>query len=314
MSKQYQVLKVKKIKSKSDLTLALQHNTRERVPYNAIPEKASKNIIRGSLESTLNLFDSKLPKKIRKNAVLAVEFIVSLSEEKANNMEGLDIGNYFGTAQNWIIKRLGGIENFIHMAVHRDERTDHMHIIMIPLVDKKLSYNSYLGGSKYALSKLQTDFNNEIGVHFGLDRGCEQSGVKNRSFHAYHEKLTRPTPELPQIKLPKITLATLTDQKAYAEKVQTIYQNAYSPIIESLALKRRDNEWKQETIEQVKKTSSERIKQIDELKKRMIEMQATFNKMILENGEDLIAYRNKLIQRKEQQKKRDQKYDNGIGY
>lgn len=55
----------------------------------------------------------------------------------------------------WLEKHFGGADNVVSAILHLDERTPHIHAIVISLDEKgKLNYTKYLSGLKYHLSEL----------------------------------------------------------------------------------------------------------------------------------------------------------------
>jgi len=153
----------------------MQHNTRERVPDNADPERTKYNHSEWSTQAAMARYTELLPAKVRKNAVHAVEFIVAVPPEVAAAVKSQEdwkpIYNYLQESRNWLTARLGGTANRLNWSVHLDESSPHLHLVMMPLRDGRLSYNTYLGGSRDALVKLQTDFANDVGKKYGLERG-----------------------------------------------------------------------------------------------------------------------------------------------
>ena len=92
-----------------------------------------------------------------------------------------------------------GAENIIQFVVHLDETNPHIHVAMVPLTrEGKLSYTELFGGSReqaaaqdisfqqaksnYA-KQLHTDFFDEVGKKWGLDRGdsIEETGAVHLS-------------------------------------------------------------------------------------------------------------------------------------
>lgn len=175
----YCILRFEKIHSTRDLAGRVAHNTRERMPKNADPSKTDENqTFFGSSKTVLESFQAKLPPKVRKNAVLAVEAVVTLSAEAAERL-GDKVDDYFRSAGKWLNSRLGGVGNTISVAIHWDEKVPHLHLLSIPLVDGKLSAKTLLGGSRDRMRQLQTDFAKDVGQQFGLDRGVEHSGYRH---------------------------------------------------------------------------------------------------------------------------------------
>lgn len=169
----YCILRVAKIKSRVSLTRALQHNTRERVPDNANPARANKNQIFGSSQEALARYTALLPEKVRKNAVHAVEFMVTFSPEAWSDKADAPKrrSEFLEKSLKWIQKALGGPQNVLNISIHGDERTPHLHAIMMPMRDGKLNARSFLGGSSAVMRQLQDRFYEEVGKSCGLERG-----------------------------------------------------------------------------------------------------------------------------------------------
>lgn len=180
----YCILRVAKIKSRVSLARATQHNTRERVPDNANPERTKGNVSLRDTQAAMARYTDLLPPKVRKNAVHAVELLVAVPPEvmKAvqNQTDYNRVIQYLVDSRDWLADRLGGPANMLNWSLHVDEASPHMHIVMMPLRDGKLSYNSYLGGSRDALVRLQTDFASEVGKKYGLERGRPRAATGRR--------------------------------------------------------------------------------------------------------------------------------------
>lgn len=180
MDKKYAVFRVQKIKSRAEMRGKLKHNVRESVPVNARVEDTSKNIVLygpTTSKQALKIWSDKLAGtgKVRKNAVQAIEFVITGSKEKLESMVETERNNYFRDSVNYLGKLLGE-DNIISAAIHKDEISDHLHVLAIPITKEgKLAYNQLLGGHRDRLSKLQTDFYEKVAVKHGLDRGKSRS-------------------------------------------------------------------------------------------------------------------------------------------
>jgi len=180
------IMRMAKIKSKRDVVMTLQHNTRERIPVNADPEKTKKNLIYGgtTLES-MSRFEGLMPEKIRSNAVMAVELVFTASPDFNGNW-----GGYLQSALSWGLETFGidpekkDIRPAINYAVHHDESTPHLHLLVVPLKDGKLNAKSFIGGSRDRMAELQNDFYEKVGKKFELERG--QSRQETRARHSHH--------------------------------------------------------------------------------------------------------------------------------
>jgi hypothetical protein len=153
------------------------------MPKNADEVRSKQNWMRGgSADEMMETYQNNLPEKVRKNAVHAVELIMTTSPEFTGNQE-----KYLQTCEQWACG-LFGEENIIHVAQHKDELTPHVHILAMPLKDGKLNAKHFIGGSRDRMTELQDDFFQKVGVQFGLERG--QSRAKTRARHTPHTLAT----------------------------------------------------------------------------------------------------------------------------
>jgi hypothetical protein len=309
----YAVLRLQKIKDKGSLVRAFQHDTRDRTPPHAVQERSHLNTADCSTDEATARYQALLPSWYRKNAVHAVEFVVSASKETELSV----LEPYFKDSQEWLLQRLGGPENHLQSAIHYDEDFPHLHLILMPLRDGELNYNSYLGGNKFQLRALQTDFAKEVANHYGLERGIQRSGIEHRNYKAYHAQLASPPPSLPPLK-PEI----LQDPKlkalppaAYCQELARLHQQAYEPIIAGLVIQANRVPILEQDKQTVMKVSSARAEEIDGLRK----MLSAIQECIIENGPRLEAYRKKLLEAKAEREKqtarekRNRDRDNGLG-
>jgi hypothetical protein len=126
----------------------------------------------------MNRYHEKLPEKVRKNAVLAVELVMTASPEFSGDWD-----QYLKNCDQWA-GELFGKENLLHIAHHKDEKTPHTHIIFMPMKDGKLNAKHFIGGSRDRMAELQDDFFQKVGRPAGLERG--QSRAETRARHTPH--------------------------------------------------------------------------------------------------------------------------------
>lgn len=176
----YVVLRVAKLKSRASLVRTAQHHTRERSPENADPERTKYNWGDRSTATVIQRYEAKLPAKVRKNAVHAVEFVVSASPEALAAMGKEQRRAYFEEAMAWCADRMGGPANLLCWSLHQDELTPHLHLVMMPLKDGKLNARAYIGGHRDTLREMQTSFAEEVGKPFGLERGRPKTLTNNQ--------------------------------------------------------------------------------------------------------------------------------------
>ena len=103
----FQILRTKKLKSQLSVRRSLTHSHRESETLNADRNKRHDNgILVGSEDANSALQDFKqlLPEKIRKGAVLCIEYLVTASPESMNAMTRDKQDEYFSDATKWLQK------------------------------------------------------------------------------------------------------------------------------------------------------------------------------------------------------------------
>lgn len=179
----FSIIRTEKIKSIRDLRGHLAHNTRSQNVSNADQERLHLNSIPKSHCTVQKCYERYLAvlgdHKPRKNAVLAREFVITASPEAMNSMSKHEEMSYFKSSLDFVSSQMGGEDNLISLAIHRDESTSHMHLIFACIVDGKLNDRALLGGHKDRLSEFQTDFHNKVGCSYGLKRGIEKSSGRH---------------------------------------------------------------------------------------------------------------------------------------
>ena len=172
-------MRMAKIKDSGSVVRSIQHNTRERMPPNAAPDRSAQNFnFGGNTLEAMNRFHERLPDKVRSNAVMAVELVMTASPDFKGGFPA-----YLKACDEWAMD-LFGAENLIHIAHHFDESTPHTHLVFTPLKDGKLNANYFIGGSRDRMAELQEDFYQKVGKPFSLERG--QSKSEDRARHSHH--------------------------------------------------------------------------------------------------------------------------------
>lgn len=133
--------------------------------------------------------------KLRKNGVQAIELLMTVSPEVMQRSD-FKITDYLNACDKWA-KKTFGEKNVFLITHHRDEKTPHTSILLVPKVEKTykdghkefvLNAKKYLGGRE-KLRALQTDFYNEVGKKFGLERGIEGSKAHHQEIQKYYAKV-----------------------------------------------------------------------------------------------------------------------------
>jgi hypothetical protein len=213
------------------------HNDRLIHVPNADPEKTKDNFYiedgivipfhdkeKGVMETRVKqrIKEGHIGGKIRDNAVKQVEFSLTgsydrMMEIKAEgNIEAWAMDNYKFMTDRY------GKENIVDFAVHMDERTPHIHCILVPLTQegKEVKFNkkekkartSKAGrlsakevlGDKVTMQKLQTDYGELMQEKWGLERGIKGSKATHDSVKEYYGRIDKALEEarIPEINQP----------------------------------------------------------------------------------------------------------------
>lgn len=100
--------------------------------------------------------------KLRKDAVMALEFVFSLPPDS-----GLDDQRYFEDCAAWVGQHFGGAVNILSVDVHRDEAAPHCHVLLLPMIGGRM-VGSDLMGNRRKLLEIQQAFHEAVAGRHGL--------------------------------------------------------------------------------------------------------------------------------------------------
>ena len=181
------IFRIAKINNKRGVRAALAHNLRLDNTPNINTELSHLNSnLNGmkTMDECMARYDAAMKGlKVRKNAVLMHEAIVTASPEKMAEMTPQERTAYFRDAARWLVELHGGdMSNLISMSIHNDESNPHAHILLIPKLDNKLNSRAIIGGHRGRLSELQTEFYEQVACKHGLTRGEKNSRATHRHY------------------------------------------------------------------------------------------------------------------------------------
>lgn len=182
----FAILRTGKLKSAASVKGMLKHNFRTIDTPNADASltKSNEHLTALSVEDGMRRYRSRLPDRIRKNAVHAIDYMVTTSPEAdaTDNARALD------EAYDWLCEKHGQ-ENVIMASKHFDETTPHAHFVVMPIKDGKLNARHFIGGSKHRMSDLQDEFIDRLkSKNINLDRGVRGSKAKHQSTTEWTKK------------------------------------------------------------------------------------------------------------------------------
>lgn len=204
----FAILRTAKLKSAGQVRGMLKHNFRDIDTPNADESRTAENehLTAKSVEDGMRRYRDRLPDKVRKNAVHAIDYLVTTSPgatEEANEQA-------MQVAFDWLCDKHGH-ENVIMASKHYDETTPHAHFLVVPIDEKgKLNARSFIGGTKHRMSELQDEFINEIKSRdIDLERGLKGSKARHTRIKDFYRALEQGR----GLKTPEIEAETLKQKK-----------------------------------------------------------------------------------------------------
>lgn len=190
-------------------------------------------------------------------------FVVGSDKTFFDKMGKMQRYNFFSDCTKFFAERYGK-ENIISAVVHLDETTPHMHLNLMPITsDGRLCSKQLF--DKPQLQKLQTDFYEEVGKKYGLQRGKEGSHRKHLSTAEFKAKKIIEQAEAIREEN-QIYADALEEAKSgeYSHNKSKLKQQAIAAVAENADLKKRLNKSMGETLEYAKKAEAlERQKDTD---------------------------------------------------
>ena len=325
----YAILRTEKLKTMGNIAASLSHNYRLRPTPNADPTRLKNN--EHDLKTARQVMDgikNRLPEKTRKNAVLAIEYLITASPDWNGWKNKEKDSEFFDKAKEWLIKKHGA-ENVISTTIHRDETTPHMAVYVVPIDSKgNLNAREFLGG-RAKLSKMQTDFHDQV-KDLGLERGLEGSKAEHTTIKDFYAEIQKPDNEKYLIQKPALKTITYNDSTIHMldgkplkdEKLQKYfgslfdeqheyYQKQSLKAQESLSVKlseqiiktEKEAEAHRNAVKQIKKLEKKIDKMLDEFS-QVIEFKKLFPndyKEIEQSLKDRIQdHKNQLIRKREE--------------
>lgn len=224
----YAILRVRKLKSLVQISAAGRHNSRRGKVPNADPEltKLNQELVPPHPQGVATAFRERLPAKVRKNAVLAVEALFATSTPVS------DVASWAKSSLEWAKDRWGSA-NILSATLHLDEATPHLHCLVLPMKDGKLRGRD-LVGNRSTLSEMQDSYHRAVS-HFGLARGRVGSARRHIPAHTLRSANSAGEREkaeaLAEVRLLRAEIASL---KMQAKKIKEANAKASEARRESL--------------------------------------------------------------------------------
>lgn len=179
--------------------------------------------------------DLHLQKAVRKDAVVMSQVLVTSDSEFFSKLTPEKTEQFFKDSYKFLCDRYGK-ENVISATIHMDERTPHMHFNFVPVTeDGRLSAKSIL--TRQNLIKQQSDFYQQVGVRYGLERGMTkeeriEKGVQRKNFTVPEYKALTAEIERKEIELAELKekAEKASESVSKAQEMAKTIQDGITPL------------------------------------------------------------------------------------
>lgn len=269
------VMNIQKRK-RNDITGIQKEATRTATDYNNRVQPGMDALNVGLIQSNNWMQDiqneiNRAGAKTRSNSVVALDAIYTASGDFFKDKSTEECNQYFRDCLQFHQKRFGHI---VSAVIHYDETTPHMHILSVPLTqDGRLSAREIIG-NRANLSRMQTEFFEQVGRGYGLERGVQMDGQeKKKHITAQEHKLrqvkqekAREEEELEAIKHSKKSAR----ERATKAKEQAKQQQAENSRLRTVEGQIRDRmEQEQTTAEQLTELNQKARKELEDIKNQL---------------------------------------------
>jgi hypothetical protein len=190
----YAILRVNKITDKAHATAATAHNYRQYSVENADEHALhpSPELLNTAERGYWELASERISQAgitpRRRDAIRCVEVVMTATPEWFKRNEQGQAADY--STSKWAqdnltyLQKTFGKENVVAFKIHQDEKTPHIHALIIPITpDGRLSAHDMVG--RPTLKKYQSSYAAAMAEH-GLQRGVENSQTKHKPMRQFY--------------------------------------------------------------------------------------------------------------------------------
>ncbi|MQU29691.1 plasmid recombination enzyme, partial [Pseudomonas helleri] len=225
-----------------------------------------------STDEAMGKLRDLLPEKRRKDAVLAVEYVMTASPEWFAQATPEQEKAFFQRSLQWLADKYG-VDRIVTASIHRDEATPHLSAFVVPLTqDKRLSAKEFIGSR----DKMRADQTSYAGcvADLGLERGIEGSKATHQTIQQHYAAVGRGVKPLvaitpkavePQVLRKGLFSSDVETPEAVAERLTKVINERYAGTIATAA-----------TALQERRRAKEMQDTANDLRKRLETLQGAF--------------------------------------
>lgn len=168
-----------------------------------------------------------------------LDILVTTSHADMQRLTLPEQNDYFKRALKFIAQTFGGLENILTAAIHRDETTTHMQVLVMPFerTTNRFAASKMIGGPG-GLSKLQDGFWEACGKPHGLMRGEKGSKAKHVPVKVLYAQMAKGQEPPKLMEVPPELGMTERLKPGYTDK------KAANDLARAAAMKHNENERK----------------------------------------------------------------------
>lgn len=322
----YAIMRAKKLATMGSVAASMQHCYRERETHNADQERTPDNQHLGAktTDEAMGKLRDMLPEKRRKDAVLAVEYVMTASPEWFAKATPEQEKALFQRSLQWLADKYGA-DRIITASIHRDEATPHLSAFVVPLTaDKRLSAKEFIGDRK-KMTADQTSYAAKM-LDLGLERGIEGSKATHQRVQSFYGALERGSVSEITISAEAVTPKVLSKgvfsrteeaPEAVAARLTAKLRDSLAPTLKNAAMavqERRRAKEMQDTAQEKAKSVELYAKMFKGLNKDQVrELVVQSARMQQENAQEAETKRQAIKERFKDKADRDRSEDRGRG-
>jgi hypothetical protein len=187
--------------------------------------------------------------RTRSNSVVALDTIYTASSEFFTDKSNTENDTFFRDCLRFHQRKFGHV---ISAVIHYDETTAHMHVISVPLTrDGRLSARDVIG-NRTQMRRAQTEFYEQVGRGYGLERGVQQDGPEKAQHITAQEHRLREVQQETQRELDRLGAVSHREQtereRARRLRRQADEQRAENSRLKAVESQVQDDITKQQRI------------------------------------------------------------------
>lgn len=184
--------------------------------------------------------------RTRSNSVVALDTIYTASGDFFKGKSNEENDQFFRDCLEFHQRKFGHV---ISAVIHYDETTAHMHVISVPLTrDGRLSARDVIG-NRTQMRRAQTEFYEQVGRGYGLERGVQQDGPEKAQHITAQEHRLREVQQETQRELDRLGAVNHREQTE-RERAKRLRRQADEQQAENRRLKATASQIQGETERQ----------------------------------------------------------------